>query len=158
MKEVEILRHYLEQHFPQTVSEEEKCTCGAGNHARICFFRANGQPLATILPEGAKLTADELRQAIGCIRAERLDAAELDATFTDTELGHMQAFENPFGSTVFCDELLAGNRDLVFCPPMFFGQRGECFRVPTREFLELTHALVLPLTGRQDREPDDWAV
>jgi hypothetical protein len=158
MKELRTLREYLDQHFPHTVGEEPRCTCGAGNHVRVSFFRVNGQPAVTIVPEGMPLTPQQLREAIGCGRAEALTDTELDDIYGDTELGRMQSFENPFGTTVFFDETLAPFPELVFCPRMFFGRRGECFHVPTDEFLDLTHAIVVPLCATASREPDYWAV
>ena len=41
---------------------------------------------------------------------------------------------------------------------MFAGQRGECFRATTQEFLNLTRAIVMPLGGTPVQEQDLWAV
>jgi len=158
MSQLSALRAYLEQHFPHTVGTEGECTCGAGNHVRVCFFRVDGQPVSAIIPEGADLTADGLREALGSSRVEPFSEAEWDQVCADTELGHVLSFENPFGAGVFFDELLQSFPNLVFCPRMFCGERGLCFRVPTQEFLDLTHALVLPLTAQACYRADDWAV
>lgn len=152
------LRIYLEQHFPHTVGEEAACSCGASNHVRVRYFRVNGQPAAAIIPEGSTLTAGDLAEATGTRQVEPLLEEELSEIFTDTELGRMQPFENPFGAAVFFDDLLLPHRNVVFCPRMFSEQRGQCFRVPTQEILDLTHAVVLPLTGAGCRRSDEWAV
>jgi len=99
-----------------------------------------------------------LREALGSSRVEPFSEAEWDQVCADTELGHVLSFENPFGAGVFFDELLQSFPNLVFCPRMFCGERGLCFRVPTQEFLDLTHALVLPLTAQACYRADDWAV
>jgi len=152
------LRTYLEQHFPRTTDEELRCTCGAGNHVRIRHFRVSGQPAAVVIPEGATLTASDFGQVLSMDRVEPLLESELDEVCSDTELGHTQPFDNPFGASVFADESLLPFSDLVFCPRMFFGQRGQCFRVPTQEFLDLTQAIVLPITAAPAQASNDWAV
>jgi len=157
MNQLSALRGYLEQHFPHTIDTEGECTCGAGNHVRVSFFRVDGQPVAAVTPEGAGLTADELRDVLGSSRVESFSDTEWDQICADTENGHLISFENPFGAGVLFDELLGSFPNLVFCPRMFCGERGLCFRVPTQEFLDLTHALVLPLTAHVCRA-DDWAV
>lgn len=158
MTQLSALRAYLEQHFPQTVGTESACTCGAGDHVRVCFFRVDGQPVSAILPEGAELTPTGLREALGSARVEPFTEAEWDQVCADTELGHILSFENPFGTGVLFDELLRSFPTLVFCPRMFSGERGLCFRVPTDKFLELTHALVLPLMAQVCYRADEWAV
>lgn len=152
------LRIYLEQHYPHTTGEELRCTCGAGNHVRIRHFRVSGQPAAAVIPEGAALTAADFGEALGMTDVQPLMDAELDEVCSETELGRTQPFDNPFGTAVFCDESLLPFSDLVFCPRMFFGERGQCFRVPTQEFLDLTQAIVLPLTASAACRSDDWAV
>ena len=158
MNQLAALRTYLEQHFPRTTGTEEKCTCGAGNHVRVRFFRVDGNPVTAVIPEGADLAPDELREAVGCRSVGVLSEAEWDAIYDETELGSMVSFENPFGAAVLFDDLLINFADIVFCPRMFCGERGLCFRVPTDEFLNLTQALVLPLTTLACRATDDWAV
>ena len=158
MNQLTALRTYLEQHFPKAIQGEGECTCGAGNHVRVCFFRVDGQPVSAIIPEGAGLTTDELRGALGCLRVEPFSNGDWDQVCTDTELGHTLSFDNPFGAGVLFDELLRSFPNLVFCPRMFSGERGLCFRVPTDRFLELTHALVMPLTAQACHRVDEWAV
>lgn len=157
MTYLQALRRFLEEHFPGQVSTQQECTCGQENHVRVIFFRVNGQPATAVIPESAGLSALELSDVIGG-RVERITLAELDAIFADTELGHMQPFENPFGTHVFLDEALGACEQLVFCPRMFFGQRGQCFRVPVKGFKELTHARVLPLSSVCVIDTDAWAV
>jgi hypothetical protein len=41
---------------------------------------------------------------------------------------------------------------------MFLGNGTQCFQISTREFLDLTHARVLPLTSASILCSDDWAV
>ena len=158
MKPILALHEYMKEHFPRTLRDEVLCTCGAGNHVRILFFRVDGQPVSTVLPEGVTLSAEQLEGSIGAGHVEALPEPELESIFADSELGHMQPFENPFGSAVYCDESLLTWKELVFCPRMFAGQRGECFRANTQEFLHLTKALVMPLAGTPVKEQDLWAV
>ena len=158
MNQLAALRNYLEQYFPRTTGTEAKCTCGAGNHVRVCFFRVDGHPVTAVIPEGACLTPDDLRETLGCRTVAPLTEAEWEAIGAETELGSMLSFENPFGAAVLFDDLLISFSDIVFCPRMFAGERGLCFRVPTQEFLDLTQALVLPLTVLACRATDDWAV
>ncbi|HWQ03370.1 MAG TPA: hypothetical protein VNL38_02725 [Candidatus Nitrosotenuis sp.] len=158
MKTLRVLRDYLQQHYPNTLRDEVLCTCGAGNHVRVVFFRVNHLPAAIILPEGADVTAETLASSIPGASVEPLAAEEVDSAYADSELGHMQPFENPFGGTVYVEESLLLWKELVFCPRMFSGLRGECFRAPTREFLELTKAIALPLATVPVPESDAWAV
>jgi hypothetical protein len=158
MNQLGALRGYLEQHFPRTTGLQPQCTCGAGNHVRVCFFRVDGQPASVVIPEGASLTAAELQEVLGCDRVEPLTESDWEQMCADTELGHLISFENPFGAGVIFDDLLREFPNLVFCPRMFSGERGVCFHVPTEEFLNLTNALVVPLTAQVCRPRDDWAV
>jgi prolyl-tRNA editing enzyme YbaK/EbsC (Cys-tRNA(Pro) deacylase) len=159
MKPILALRDFMKEHFPRTLRDEVLCTCGAGNHVRLLFFRVDGQPATVVIPEGFDLSAEQLTASIGHARVEKLVDEEIDSAFTDTELGHMLPFENPFGSGVYFDESLLTWKELVFCPRMFSGQRGECFRAPTRNFLELTRAIVLPFSRTAvEEEKDAWAV
>ncbi len=158
MKPLMALHSYMKEHFPRTLRDEVLCTCGAGNHVRVSFFRVDGQPATVVLPEGIGLSAEQLSDSIGSSRVEALEEPELDSIFDESELGHMQPFENPFGSAVYCEESLLTWKELVFCPRMFAGQRGECFRAPTKDFLTLTRAIVVPLHGTPAQERDLWAV
>ena len=158
MKPIVALHEYMKEHFPRTLRDEVLCTCGAGNHVRILFFRVDGKPVTVILPEGVTLNAEQLEDSIGTAHVEALLEPELESIYADSELGHMQPFENPFGAAVYCDESLLTWKELVFCPRMFAGQRGECFRANTQEFLHLTQAIVMPLAGTPVKEQDLWAV
>jgi len=156
------LRGYLEQHHPKATQGELRCTCGAGNHVRVIFFRVNGQPASVLLPEGAWLSAQELQDALGgpreIWRVEPIPPAEMNFIFADTELGHGQPFDSPFGARVFLDETLLDCEELVFCPRMFFGQPAECFRTTTGEFVKLLHPVVLPLVAVHMGTGNEWAV
>ncbi len=145
MKLQQALRNYLRQHFPGNVHTEPWCTCGSANHVRVFLFRVNGQPATAIVPEGCELSAVQLGRALPGAQVEQLTEEELDAIYTDSELGRMQPFENPFGTAVFLDRNLVRFTTLVFCPQMFSGLAGECFRVPTGDFRKLVHAQVVRL-------------
>ncbi len=133
----------LRLRFRREVRGEPTCTCGAADHARIHLFRVNGQPATVVVPEAYELSAHGLARALGGAHVEALSAAELDAVFSDTELGYTSPFENPFGTAVYLDENLLQFETLVFCPRMFNDKRGECFRVATQAFRELANPVVL---------------
>ena len=78
MQPIVALHNYMKEHFPRTLRDEVLCTCGAGNHVRIFFFRVEGQPVTVVLPEGMGLTAHQLGEAIGSSRVEALPDLELD--------------------------------------------------------------------------------
>jgi prolyl-tRNA editing enzyme YbaK/EbsC (Cys-tRNA(Pro) deacylase) len=158
MKPLKTLQIFLEQHFPHTVKDEVLCTCGAGNHVRVQFFRVNHQPASVILPEGASLEPEHLSHAIGGAEVEPLPEEELNGVYAASEIGQMGPFENPFGMTVYVDEGLLAWKELVFCPRMFSGKRGECFRTPAKSFLDLTRAIALPLALEKVPDSDAWAV
>ena len=139
------LRNHLRQHFPREVHNEPWCTCGSANHVRAFLFRVNGQPATVVVPEGCELSSTQMRRAIPGAQIEALAPEELDAIYAGSELGQMQPFENPFGANVYLDENLLQFETLVFCPQMFGGRKGDCFRVPTKDFQALVQALVLPL-------------
>jgi prolyl-tRNA editing enzyme YbaK/EbsC (Cys-tRNA(Pro) deacylase) len=158
MKPILALHNYMKEHFPRTLRDEVLCTCGAGNHVRIYFFRVDGKPATVVIPEGMGITAEQLAESIGSTRVEALAETELDGIYAQSELGYTQPFENPFGSAVYCDETLLTWKELVFCPRMFAGQRGECFRAATKDFLTLTRAIIVPLCATPVQEQDLWAV
>jgi prolyl-tRNA editing enzyme YbaK/EbsC (Cys-tRNA(Pro) deacylase) len=158
MKPLQSLRSFLELHYPGTTHEEPLCTCGAGNHVRVIFFRVNHMPAAVVLPEGASLDCQHLAEALKSSSVEPITVAEMEATYTMSELGEMQPFEKPFGVTVYVDAELLAWKEFVFCPRMFSGKRGECFRVPAKSFLEETKAIALPLALEKVPDSDAWAV
>jgi hypothetical protein len=141
------LRQHLRLYSRLDVRNEPICSCGAPNHARVFCFRVNGEPVTVIAPETCELSEPQLSDAVGNARVEPLPARELDSIFSDTELGRMDPFDNPFGTAVYLDESLAQAEDLVFCPKAFNNERGECFRVATRLFRERTHPIVLRLSA-----------
>ena len=145
MKLQRVLCNYLQQHFPSDVHKEPWCTCGSPNHVRMLVFRIDGWPATVFVPEGCELTAVQLGRAIPGARVESVTEAELDAVYLETELGRMQPFDNAFGAAVYMDHNLTHFDTLVFCPKMFSGRNGECFRVPTKEFRELVLTVILPL-------------
>jgi prolyl-tRNA editing enzyme YbaK/EbsC (Cys-tRNA(Pro) deacylase) len=140
------LRNHLQQYFPQDVRREPECSCGDPNHARILLFRVNGLPASAIVPEGYELSAPRLSHALAGARVEPMLESELDAIFPVTEIGRTEPFENPFGTAVYLDENLLQFPTVVFCPKMLSGKRGECFRLPIRDFQELVHPVVVRLT------------
>jgi len=133
----------LSLRFRRDVHREPTCTCGAPDHARLLLFRVDGQPVTVIIPEAYELSAQALSRVLGGARVEPMSAAELDVALSDTELGHMGPFENPFGAAVYLDENLLQFENLVFCSKMFNDKRGECFRVATQSFRELTKPVVV---------------
>lgn len=140
------LRNRLYLYFRRDVHDEPACSCGAANHARIFLFRVNGEPAMVVAPETSALNASQLSLILDNARVEPLSAPELDSIFLDSELGHMDPFENPFGTGIYLDESLSQFDELVFCPKMSSQQRGECFSVPTREFRQMTHPILLRLS------------
>lgn len=140
------LRNHLQQYFPQEVRREPECSCGDPNHARILLFRVNGMAASAVVPEGYELSAPRLSHALAGARVEPMLESELDAIFPVTEIGRTEPFENPFGTAVYLDENLLQFPTVVFCPKMLSGKRGECFRLPIRDFQELVHPAVVRLT------------
>ena len=158
MKPLAALRGFLEQHFPNTTREEMWCTCGAANHVRFLFFLVDNRLAVAVVPEGARVDAGDMAEAINAKTVQPVAVNDLDAAFAESELGRTQPFDNPFGMHVFFDERLRECDELVFCPRMFFGKEGECFRAPTQEFIELVRPVVLPLSTLVYAHADDWAV
>jgi prolyl-tRNA editing enzyme YbaK/EbsC (Cys-tRNA(Pro) deacylase) len=157
MKPIRVLHDLLKQEFPNTVKDEVLCTCGAGNHVRVLFFRIDHEPAAVILPEGADLDPADFAEAVGG-HVERLEAGELERSLSDSRPGYAMPSEGPFAGAVYLDESLLTWKELVFCPRMFNGMRGECFRAPMQSFLEVTHAIALPLVTGRVPPSDAWAV
>lgn len=156
MNALQQLREFLAPYTQAYPRNEPLCTCGDANHVRILTFRAAARPVALIVPEAAAPTVDQVREAFGAARVETLTEAEFDDIYQEMDLGRQAHFSNPFGMSVYVDESLILYPTLVFCPRMFGGREGECFRVPTGPFLDGTQATVLPLVP----EPcsDEWAV
>ena len=140
------LRNHMQQNFSRHFSIEPECTCGNPNHARALVFRVNDSPATVIVPEGYDLSAKRLSEALGWVRVEAMLEQELDSIFPDTEIGHTEPFENPFGTAVYLDENLTQFYWMVFCPKMLSGRKGECFRVPVKDFQKLVRPVVLQLS------------
>ncbi len=140
------LRSHLQQYFSRDIRPEPECSCGNPNHARVLLFRVNGLPTSAIVPEGYELSAVRLSHALAGARVEPMLESELDTIFPVTETGRMEPFENPFGTAVYLDENLLQFRTLVFCPKMLCGKKGECFRLPIRDFQALVHPVVVRLS------------
>lgn len=158
MKPLLALRGYLEQHFPKSVRGEPKCSCGSGNHVRVLFFLVDDQPASAIIPEASRINADELQRVLGARRVQPLAITDVESVYAESELGQAQPFEQPFGHRVYFDERMAKSEELVFCPRMFFGKEGECFRAPTQKFLELVQPTIISMVPVLAGEFDDWAV
>lgn len=156
MKLIQALREYLAPYAHDHLRDEPRCTCGDANHVRLLVFRVGGRPVSVMVPEAAQLSAAQLQSALRA-PVEPLTEAELDVIYAESELGRSEPFSNPFGTPVYFDESLILFSNLVFCPRMFGGREGECFRVPTRDLLDHTHAAVLPLVA-QPCAAEDWAV
>lgn len=140
------LRSHLRQYFPRDIRNEPECTCGDPDHARVFLFRVNGLPASAIVPEWYELSAPRLSEALAGAHVEPMLESELDAMFPDTEMGRTGPFDNTFGTAVYLDENLLHYPALVFCPKMRSGKKGECFRVPLRDFQELEHPVVVRLS------------
>lgn len=157
MNALSILQGGIRQRFPEAVRPEPECTCGAPYHARLIPFRVDGRPAIAIVPEGLTLSAEELAEAVGARRAERLPQAALETMLGPFAAGRAGVFADPGFPALYFDEALLTWPEIVFCPRMFFGE-GECFRTGTRLFLELTAATVVPLTPARVASDDPWAV
>jgi len=149
------LRNHLQQYFPLDVHREPECSCGDPNHARILLFRVNGMAASAVVPEGYELSPARLSHALAGARVEPMLESELDAIFPITEIGRTEPFENPFGTVVYLDENLLQFPTVVFCPKMLSGKRGECFRLPIRDFQELVHPVVVQLSP--SAAPETWS-
>jgi len=137
------LRDHLRQLDPDAVHTEPWCSCGSSNHARIYLFRLDSQPVTAIVPEACQLTAAMFAQALPGSQVQPLSEGELDIACDEGELGRMNPFENPFGAAVYLDEQLARHDTIVFCPRMFSGRKGQCYRVPTRQLLAAVNPVIL---------------
>lgn len=153
-----LLRRCLDERIPGAVRTEVECTCGAPYHARLVPFRVQGQLAVAVIPEGAALTADELRAALRCEAVEKLPSEEMESLFAALQVRGAVAFEDPDFPTIFFDESLLDWPEVVFCPRMFLGKPGDCFRVSTRAFLDLSLAIVAPLTHASFHSHDEWGV
>lgn len=157
MRMMQQLREFLVPYAQTYPRDESLCTCGDANHVRILTYRAAGRPLTLIVPEAVRPTLQQVGAALGDPRVEALSEEDFDSICEETDLGRQPHFANPFGTAVYIDESLILYPTLVFCPRMFGGREGECFRVPTRGFLEGTQASPLAL-NTESCVSDDWAV
>lgn len=151
------LRNRLQQYFPRDIHTERTCSCGDANHARILLFRVNGLPASVIVPEGYDLSGVQLSRALAGAKVQSMLEPELEAIFPQTEMGRPAPFENPFGASVYMDENLLQFETLVFCPKMLSGMKGQCFRVPTIDFRNLVHPVVLRLSPAAPPEFESFA-
>ncbi len=153
MKLHDSLRAFLAAQAHTHMRSERLCTCGDANHVRGFLFRVGGLPAMFVVPETATLTAAQAEEPLGTMRVEELSDAELCRLISGADL----VTSYPLGMPVYLDECLLLYPSLVFCPAAFSGREGECFRIPTREFLALTQATVLPLAP-EPATADEWAV
>ncbi len=152
------LRQFIERELPRVVRTEAECTCGAPYHVRLVPIRIHNQRAVAVIPEGASIGVEELRIALGTQRVERLQTEELGPLFAGLTGGSAGALEADELPTIFFDEALLAWSEIVFCPRMFWGQPGECFRIPTRVFLELSCAILVPLTPANQPAREEWGV
>lgn len=139
------LGNYLRQNFPGNVHTEPWCSCGSANHVGVFLFRVNGQLATAIVPEGCELSAAQLRRALPGAQVELLSEAEIDQIYAESKPDSMQADKLSFSAAVYLDKNLVRFSTLVFCPKMFGGRAGECFRVPTGDFRKIVNAKVVRL-------------
>ncbi len=151
MKLQRALREHIRQFNADAIYSEPWCSCGSPNHARIFLLRVNGQPATALVPEWYELTPATFSKILPDSRVELLSEAELETACDERELGRLQPFENPFGATVFLDGNLLKYETTVFCPRMFSGRRGECYRVPTQELVRLVRPVVLAIAPEREK-------
>jgi hypothetical protein len=147
MKLQRALREQIRKFDADAIHSEPWCSCGSPNHARIFLFRVNGRPTTALVPEWCELTAERFAQILPGAKIELINEAEFDAAGDEGELGHMQPFENPFGTGVYLDEKLLSHATIVFCPRMFSGLRGQCYRVPTQDLVSTVLPMILAISG-----------
>ena len=149
IKIMRALREHLRQYDPDSIHAEPWCSCGAPNHARIFLFRVDGQPATALVPEAFELTSEAFGRILPGAKVERISEAEIENACELGELGRMQPFENPFGGSVYIDQELLKHEAIVFCPRMFNGKRGQCYRVPTRDLLSIILPTIMEIAPSQ---------
>jgi Ala-tRNA(Pro) deacylase len=104
------------QHQPAfTAQEEAAVTHGPGrNWAKsvVCF--ADGEPIQAVAPADREVDLERLADLAGANAVRLADESELRWLYPDCELGAMPPFGRLYCQTVFVDEALTADENIVF--------------------------------------------
>jgi Ala-tRNA(Pro) deacylase len=136
------------QHAPAfTAQEEAAVTHVPGrNWAKpvVCFV--DGQPVQAVVPADREVDLERLRDVANAFEARLADEAELRWLYPDCELGAMPPFGPLYKQTVYVDETLTLDEEIVFNA----GTHADAICMRYADFAELAR----PVVGRfADRTP-----
>jgi Ala-tRNA(Pro) deacylase len=110
----------------------------------ICF--ADDEPIQAVVPADLVVDLDRLAVVAGAVSIRLADEDELRWLYPDCERGAMPPFGPLYRQTVYADEALADEDEIVFNA----GTHGDAIRMRYDDFAAIAH----PIIGRFARRPD----
>jgi len=129
-----------------TAQEEAAVTHVPGRawaKAVICF--ADGEPIQAVVPADLVVDLDRLAVVSGATSIRLADEEELRWLYPDCERGAMPPLGPLYRQTVYADEALADDDEIVFNA----GTHGDAIRMRYDDFAAIAH----PIVGRFTRRP-----
>ena len=130
-----------------TAQEEAAVTHVPGRDwakAVVCFV--DGEPVQSVVPADLEVDLDRLAVLAGATTIRLADEDELRWLYPDCERGAMPPLGPLYRQTVYVDEALAVEEQIVFNA----GTHGDAVRMRYEDFAAIAH----PIVGRFARRPE----
>lgn len=112
--------------------------------AKTVIVKLDGQLAMAVLPAPDHLSINRLKQATGAHDVELASEDEFAEIFPNCEVGAMPPFGNLWGLTVFVDERLREDEQIVFNA----GSHTELVQLPYSDYERLVQPVVARLSTR----------
>jgi Ala-tRNA(Pro) deacylase len=111
--------------------------------AKTVVFRAGEKHLLAVLPASYHVNLKKLAAAVGA-PVRLIDELECNELFPDCDAGAIPPFGELYGLSVYMDEALADNPEIVFSA----GTRSDAIRIGNADFVHLAKARVCSFADR----------
>ena len=127
-------------HRPAFTAQEEAAVSHVPgwNWAKTVVCMADGQPVLVVLPAPCMIDFEQLRQLAGAERVRLATEDEMWRLYPDCEVGTMPPVGPLYNQSVFVDQSLVGDPDLVFNA----GSHTKAIRMHYNDFAEVARPIV----------------
>lgn len=110
------IKYTLLAHSPAYTAQEAAATLHVPGKelAKTVVVKIDGKLALAVLPASYRVNTKQLAEAAAAKKVELATENEFSAAFPDCELGAMPPFGHLYGLTVYVDEVLAQDEEIVF--------------------------------------------
>lgn len=129
------VKYTLLIHSPAYTAQESAATMHVPGKelAKTVVIKADGKLALAVLPASYRVNTKLLAEAAGAKKVELATENEFSSAFPDCELGAMPPFGHLYGLTVYVDEVLAQDEEIVFNA----GTHRDAVRMTYKDFAAL---------------------